>query len=152
MSVNCKNNNNSINELKTRKSDIVESFNEIALNMVKHLGTEFKDSIFGKNNTMIKNFFKFKPNEIIILFLDNIYDNDDFRKQIKAGNDRFFMDQTYENAKNAGYESRIFEFKDIWNKMTNSTKMIVKESMCMLIDHCELYIDILSQINKLKNK
>ena len=139
-----------INDLKTRKNDVVESFNEIALNMVNHLGEEFKDSIFGKNNTMIKNFFKFKPNEIILLFVDNIYENDDFRKQIKAGNEQFFMAQTYENAKTAGYESRIFEFKDIWSKMKNSTKMIVKESMTMLIDHCELYIDILSQINKLK--
>jgi hypothetical protein len=152
MSVDYQNNSKLLNELKTRKRDIVESFNEIALNMVNHLGSEFKDSIFGKNNTMIKNFFKFKPNEIIILFLDNIYDNDEFRKEIKASNDSFFMAQTYENAKNAGYESRIFEFKDIWSKMSNSTKMIVKESMGMLIDHCELYIDILSQINKLKNK
>lgn len=152
MSVDYHNNNNLISELKVRKNDIVESFNEIALNMVNHLGNEFKDSIFGKNNTMIKNFFKFKPNEIIIMFLDNIYANDDFRKQIKAGNESFFMAQSYEKAKNAGYESRIFEFKDIWVKMTNSTKMIVKESMVMLINHCELYIDILSHINKLKNK
>lgn len=137
-------------DLKTKKTDLVESFNQIALNMVSHLGSEFKDSIFGKNKTMIKNFFKFKPNEIIIMFLANIYENDDFRKQIKAGNDNFFMEQSYENAKKAGYESRIFEFKDIWVKMTNSTKIIVKESMGMLVDHCELYLDILHQINQLK--
>lgn len=150
MSSDFQSNINLINELKIRKSDIVESFNEIALNMINHLGSEFKDSIFGKNSMMIKNFFKFKPNEIIILFLKNIYENDDFRKQIKSGNESFFMEQSYEKAQNAGYESRIFEFKDIWSKMTNSTKNIVKESMIMMIDHCELYINILSQINKLK--
>ena len=141
-----------ISKLKTRKNDIIESFNEIALNMVTHLGNEFKESIFGKNTTMIRNFFKFKPNEIIIMFLENIYSNDEFRKEIKAGNENFFINQTYDNVKNSGYESKIFEFKDIWSKMTNSTKMIVKESMTMLVDHCELYINILSQINKLKNK
>ena len=35
-------------------------FNQIALNMISHLGNEFNDSIFGKNKTMIKNFFKLK--------------------------------------------------------------------------------------------
>ena len=88
-----------ITELKLKKKDIVESFNQIALNMVSHLGNEFKNSIFGKNATLIKNFFKFKPNEIIVLFLDNIYSNDEYRKQIKAGNDSFFMEQSYDNAK-----------------------------------------------------
>jgi len=140
----------SIDDLKTKKNDVVESFNQISINMITHLGNEFKESIFNKNKIMLKNFFKFKPNEIIIMFLDNIYINDTFRTQIKSGNENFFMLQTYDNVKNAGYESRIFEFKDIWIKMTESTKLIVKESMSMLIDHCELYIDILSQINKLK--
>jgi len=140
----------SIDDLKTKKNDVIESFNQISINMITHLGNEFKESIFNKNKIMLKNFFKFKPNEIIIMFLDNIYINDTFRTQIKSGNENFFMLQTYDNVKNAGYESRIFEFKDIWIKMTESTKLIVKESMSMLIDHCELYIDILSQINKLK--
>ena len=60
------------------------------------------------------------------------------------------MNQSYNNIKNSGYESRIFEFKDIWCKMSVNTQLIVKDSMSMLIDHCELYLDILSQINKLK--
>ena len=139
-----------ISDLKTKKNDLIESFNKISINMVTHLGLEFKDSIFGKNKTMIKNFFKFKPNEVIIMFLDNIYADDVYRKNIKDGNDNFFLTQSYENMVNAGYESRIFEFKDIWAKMTNNTKLIVKDSMSMLVDHCELYLDILSQINKLK--
>ncbi len=142
--------NEYLTDLKTRKNDVIESFNEIALNMIGHLGNECKDSIFGKNSVMIKNFFKFKPNEIIVLFLDNIYSNDDYRMQIKIGNDNFFIEQSYDKAKNAGYETRIFEFKDLWDKMTMGTRMIVKESMCMLVDHCELYLDLLSQINKSK--
>lgn len=140
----------SIDELKAQKNDIVKSFNEIALNMVNHLANEFKDSMFNKNNTMLTNFIKFKPNEVIVMFLENIYANDDFRQQIKAKNENFFMAQSYDDAKNAGYESRIFEFKNIWGKMTNSTKMIVTDSMVMLIEHCELYVEILSRINKLK--
>ncbi len=139
-----------ISDLKTKKNDLIESFNKISINMVTHLGLEFKDSIFGRNKTMIKNFFKFKPNEVIIMFLDNIYANDIYRKNIKDGNDNFFMNQSYEKMINAGYESRIFEFKDIWGKMSNNTKLIVKDSMSMLVDHCELYLDILSQINKMK--
>jgi len=138
----------SLNELKSKKNDVVSSFNEIALNMVNHLGNEFADSIFGKNITMIRNFFKFKPNEIIILFLKNIYEKDDFRTQIKAGNDKFFMVQSYDDIQNKGYGSGIFEFKDIWTKMNNNTKLIVKESMSMLVDHCELYIELLCDINK----
>ncbi len=139
-----------ISELKTKKNDLIESFNKISINMITHLGLEFKDSIFNKNKIMIKNYFKFKPNEVIIMFLDNIYADDVYRKNIKVGNDNFFLTQSYDNMVNAGYESRIFEFKDIWGKMSNNTKLIVKDSMSMLVDHCELYLDILSQINKLK--
>jgi hypothetical protein len=139
-----------ISDLKTKKNDLIESFNKISINMVTHLGIEFKDSIFGKNNTIIKNFFKFKPNEVIIMFLDSIYADDVYRKNIKDGNDNFFLTQSYDHMVNAGYQSRIFEFKDIWGKMSNNTKLIVKDSMSMLVDHCELYLDILSQINKLK--
>ena len=137
-------------DLKDKKNDIVESFNKVALNMVTHLGTEFKDSIFGKNKTIIKNFFKFKPNETIIIFLESVYSYDEYRKKIKDGDDKFFMEQTYNDALNAGYETRIFEFKDIWIRMNSQTKKIVKESMSMLIEHCELYLDIVSEINKLK--
>ena len=99
---------------------------------------------------MISNFFRFKPKEIIIMFLDTIYSNDEYRKQIKAGNENFFMSQSYDTVKDSGYESNIFEFKDLWVNMSKSTKMIVKESMQMLVDHCELYLNLLSQINKLE--
>lgn len=143
-------NNNKMNELKEKKNDLIESFNKIALNMVTHLGNEFKDSVFGKSKIIIKNFFKFKPNETIIFFLESVYSYDDFRKKIKEGDERFFMEQSYDDAMNAGYEKRIFEFKDIWLRMNNQTKKIVKESMAMLIEHCELYLDIVSEINKLK--
>jgi hypothetical protein len=144
--------NTQIDNLKNKKNDLIESFNKILLNMIKHLGGEFKDSIFNKNKTLINNYFKFKPGEIIILFLDKVYSYDDYRKKIKDGDERFFMEQTYDDAKNAGYETRIFEFKDIWLRMNTHTKKIVKESMAMLICQCELYLDIVSQINKLKNE
>jgi hypothetical protein len=143
--------NSQIETLKTKKNDLIESFNKILLNMITHLGNEFKDSIFCKNRTLIRNFFKFKPGEIIILFLEKVYSYDEYRQKIKDGNERFFMEQTYDDAKNSGYETRIFEFKDIWLRMNAHTKQIVKESMAMLICQCELYLDMVSQINKLKN-
>ena len=85
-----------------------------ALPILTHLGKEFKDSIFCKNSIMIKNFFKFKPNDVIVMFIYYVYSYDEFRQKIKLGDDEFFMKQTYNDAKNAGYEVRIFEFKDIW--------------------------------------
>ena len=141
---------NLINDLKSKKNDVVISFNQISLNMIDHLKEQFKESFFSKKYTMISNFFRFKPKEIIIMFLDTIYSNDEYRKQIKAGNENFFMSQSYDTVKDSGYESNIFEFKDLWVNMSKSTKMIVKESMQMLEDHCELYLDLLSQINKLE--
>jgi hypothetical protein len=140
---------NLLNNLKTKKNETISSFNQIALNMIDHLRQHFKDSFFNKKYTTISNFFRFKPKEIIIMFLDNIYSNDDYRKQIKAGNEDFFMSQTYDNLKSE-YDSNIFEFKDLWANMNKSTKLIVKESMQMLVDHCELYLEILSQINKMQ--
>jgi hypothetical protein len=138
------------NELNDKKNDLIESFNKVALNMINHLGEKFPDSIFGKNNTLIKNFFKFKPKETIILFLENVYESDLYRKEIMSKNDRFFMEHTYDGAINAGYEMRIFEFKDLWMRMSSQTKTIVKDSMAMLVDHTTLYLDIISQINKSK--
>jgi len=136
--------------LQEKKNDLIESFNKVAQNMINHLGDKFPDSIFGKNNLLIKNFFKFKPKETIILFLENVYESDVYRKEISSKNDRFFMEHTYDGAINAGYEMRIFEFKDLWMRMTSQTKTIVKDSMAMLVDHTTLYLDIVSQINKYK--
>ena len=62
------------------------------------------------------------------------------------------MEQSYNEATNQGYELRIFEFKDIWIRMDDDTKRIVKESMKMSIDHAELYLDIISKISKLKKE
>lgn len=135
--------------LKTKKDETISSFNQIALNMIDHLRQHFKESVFNRKYMIISNFFRFKPKEIIIMFLDNIYSNDDYRKQIKAGNEDFFMSQSYDNLK-SNYDTNIFEFKDLWVNMNKSTKMIVKESMQMLVEHCELYLEILSQINKIK--
>lgn len=137
-------------QLQERKNDLIESFNKVALNMINHLGEKFPDSIFGKNNTLIKNFFKFKPKETMVLFLENVYESDIYRKEIISKNDRFFMEHTYDGAINAGYEMRIFEFKDLWMRMTSQTKTIVKDSMAMLVEHTTLYLDIVSQMNKVK--
>jgi hypothetical protein len=60
------------------------------------------------------------------------------------------MKQTYNDAKNAGYEIRIFEFKDIWMRMDDKIRLMVKESMKMMIEHSELYVEITDNINKLK--
>ena len=141
-----------IKDLKSKKNDLIESFNNISINMITHLGKIFKDSIFYKNRVMLNNFFKFKPNDIIAYFVYYIYSDDNFRKKIKAGDDKFFMEQSYDQAKHQGYELRIFEFKDIWIRMDDSTKCIVKESMRMSIDHAELYLDIISKICKLKKE
>lgn len=139
-----------LKDLKSKKNDLIESFNKIAINMIKHLGTHFKDSIFNKNKTMINNFFKFKPNDIIAYFVYYVYSYDEYRKKIKDGDERFFMEQTYDDAKSKGYEVRIFEFKDIWIRMDDNSKRIVKESMKMMVDHAELYLDIVSKISKIK--
>ena len=144
-------NKSQIDNLKNKKNDLIESFNRILLNMIKCLGGEFKDSIFHKNKILINNFFKFKPGEIIIYFLEKVYSYDEYRKKIKDGDERFFMEQTYDDAQNSGYETRIFEFKDIWLRMNDRIKQIVKESMAMLICQCELYLNIISEINKIKN-
>lgn len=140
-----------LEDLQSKKKDVVESFNKVCINMINHLGEKFSDSIFGKNNTLLKNFFKFKPNEAIVMFLENVYESDEFRREILSKNEKFFMQQTYEGAKNAGYEARIFEFKDLWMRMTRETKSIVKDSMAMLVNQTALYVEIVSQINKLKS-
>ncbi len=136
--------------LTNQKNEIITSFNTIGMYMINYLSGKSPKSFFGCNQSFIETFFKHRPREGIALFIQNVYSNDEYRTSIKNGDDTFFLHESFNEAKSEGYESKIFEFKDLWKNLDEDSKSLIKESMQMLIEHAETYIGVVAQINKNK--
>lgn len=133
--------------LQEKKEQVYNSFNIVALTMINHLATVCPLSYCNKHKDTIALYFKMKPAEPIVLFINHVYMNDTYVKSIKNGDDGFFMAQNYDDLED---NSKIFEFKELWKLLTVGSQNLVKKSMNMLVDRVETYINILSEINTLK--
>jgi hypothetical protein len=140
-----------LKELKTKKHDIINKFNTIALNMSDIIGRKFPRSYFGTYKQTILLLFKEKPKEVIIFFMENIYVNDEYRLKIKKGDDAYFLKQNYEPS-DATDTAQIFEFKDLWRSLDDNMKSMIKQTMKRMIDYVEEYVKVLSEISTIKNK
>jgi hypothetical protein len=144
-------NNTRLTELKTKKHEIISKFSNIILNMSDIIGRKFPRSYFGTYKQTIYLLFTEKPKEAIVYFLENIYTNDEYRLKIKKGDDAYFLKQDYESDDPTD-AAQVFEFKDLWRSFDDIMKNVVKTTMKKLIDYVEEYVNILSEINKLKDK
>jgi len=133
-----------------RKNEIIKSFNNLILMMINHIANRYEKSYFAMYHNTIKMFINDRPSEPISQFIVHIYSNDDYRRQIKEENDLFFLGQNYNHITSGDkYKiSKMFEFKDLWKEMDNNMKGLVKSVMKLLINQAEMYIDVLSTINK----
>lgn len=138
---------NNLKLLKDTKESLQKNFNDIAVIMINELASKFPNSFFGESKNSIFIYMKARPAEAITLFIKNVYSNDIFRTNIKTGNEDFFMSQTYENTVDDKYTTKIFEFKDLWKLSDKETREFIKNTMLALINRCEVYINVLSDIN-----
>lgn len=124
---------------------LIDKFNMVLLNMVNHI-TEYYDDLNSSSLKLIlKDIIMDKPEEPISYFLLNVYKNDDYRKNILKQNDKFFIDEIDNNSESLsdGDEEKIaklFEFKNLWQKIDIDTKNYIKKSMLILIKICQKYI------------
>ena len=72
----------------------------------------------------------------------NIYRNDTYRENILAQNDTFFLNEDFGNLTCGDKDkvSKLFEFKQLWTKIDETTKNFIKKSMCALIKLTQKYI------------
>jgi len=79
---------------------------------------------------------KNRPTEIILTFIKYIYTIRNYRENLLAGNESFFMEENYGNAK----ADQIFQFKKSWGIMKCDTKEFIKKAMKTLIGISEQFI------------
>jgi hypothetical protein len=141
-----------LEELLKAKDDIKDSFNNISRIMVNHLARKYPESYFGIFLNSILIYIEKKPYEPIALFIKHIYSQDGYREKILDMNDSFFMQQTYSPRTDRPElaESKIFETKEIWSRMDEQNKKIIKQTFKSFIDRVDKYVEILGRINDLK--
>jgi hypothetical protein len=143
-----------LQQLLQMKEELKDSFNKISLTLFNHLGIKYPLSYFSQYKLTINKFFTERGYEPIALYIKYVYSNDSFRTRILAGDDSFFLGESYNTITNEVDvdQMKIFTLKDLWGKMDESNKKITKNSFITITKRTEMYIEVLAQINELKNK
>lgn len=134
--------------LTNTKKEVQDSFNKIILNMCNHLAKKYPQTYFGIYYDTVVKFITERPNEPIAYFIKYVYSNDEYREKIIAQDDSYFMGQSYEDVPQDTV--KIFEIKDLWTSLDDTNKKLIKVTFKHLVDKSKLYVDVLSDINKLK--
>ena len=135
-----------MDKLLKNKDEIRDSFNKIVLIICTHLGNKFPNTDFGQYRNTINSYITDFPYEPFSVFIKYVYSNDIYREKILNGDETFFINQKYENDNSA----KIFMMKNILVELDISNKNFIKNTFKNLIERCNVYIDILCSINKLK--
>lgn len=123
-------------------ADLVFKFNMVVTGMIKHITEYYGDSSMSGMEMILTDIIEKSPDEPISCFLMNIYKNDRYRVNILKQNDKFFMDEDYDDFTGGDDErtTKLFEFKDLWKQIDDDTKNFIKKSMMALVKICQKYI------------
>lgn len=141
---------NELNELNKKRETVQHSFNIVCKTLVGMLANKIPESHFGIYKNPIIMFLEERPSDPIAMFIEYVYSNDEFRQKIKIGDENFFMTQTYDGMVEQSLTPHIFQFKELWTKIDTTMKNIIKSSMLSLVNRTEIYIELSSEINKMK--
>jgi hypothetical protein len=121
----------------------VSMFNTVMCDMANSLTKNLpNDQTISIYSGVVQNIVKTKPNEIISLFLMNVYKNDEYRENLLALNDNFFLNTDYSNlpASVRINMDMVFQFKKSWNLINVELQTFIKQSMCSLVKICDQYV------------
>ena len=118
--------------------ELVKNFNRNLMELVTQLSAIVPESSVAKSIPQIKFAMNSVPSKIIQLFVLNVLE---FKPQIDNGDENFFLNKDYSDIEDmdADNTQRIFEFKDIWVKLTPENKQTVIQYMQCLAAHAEQY-------------
>ena len=127
-------------------------FNLLIGEITNLLTREFpKDQSLHTYSKIIEEIVSTKPTDLISLFVINIYGNDQYRKYILDGNDKFFISHDHKSV--TGDEKNkiqmMFQFKSYWGTLGESNKIYIKGVMKTLIEISEMYIGKKDDGNKI---
>lgn len=99
----------------------ISDFNDIIKVLAKKIANECPNSLIANNLGHLNSIVKQYPNKLVELFI--IYVLPD-REKIEEGNDEYFLNKTYDNISSGNnvIVKQIFEFKNIWSKLSYNTK------------------------------
>jgi hypothetical protein len=124
-----------LNDTNNKLQKLINMFNTLVKEITDIIYTKFPN----KSNKMYKNvisdIMSKKPTEFIIMFINNIYVNDEYREYLIEGNDLFFMTSKFDD--NLKLISKLREY---WNRLDIEYKDFIKDSMKTLIQIVEQYI------------
>jgi len=133
------------------RDSLMNKFNIVIINMINHLTEYYCDANMSQLKFILEQIITAEPNEPISCFLLKIYKIDEYRINILAQNDKFFIDEI-DNSSDATiseYEcdqdtmNKLFEFKNLWQEIDDDTKTFIKKSMMTLVRICDYYIPTL---------
>lgn len=152
MSLKSKIKNAKLNNKKEQRYDLANKFNLIIINMIKHLTDYYSDPNMIQLKIILENIIIESADEPISCFLLKVYKHDNYRINILAQNDKFFIDEINNNsdddtiseyAHDQDTMDKLFEFKNLWQQIDNDTKIFIKKSMMTLVRICDHYIPLL---------
>lgn len=135
---------NKVKEQSESKIEICVSMcNTIMTDISQLVSSEFpNDRSLGTYAGVINNMIKTRPLEPISNFLIYVYKDDNYRNNILAGNDNFFLSNNHSKVLNGDQQkaNMMFQFKTCWNEMTPTLQSYIKQSMMTLVRIAEQYI------------
>jgi hypothetical protein len=122
--------------------DLIYKFNMVIMGMIQHITTYYSDSSMAGMELILSDIIDKMPQEPISVFLINIYKNDEYRLNILKENDKFFMEESYDDFTGGDDErtTKLFQFKNLWKQIDQETKDFIKKSMMTLVKICQKYI------------
>lgn len=123
-------------------NDLVSKFNFVIMGMLTHITEYHCDPGMSGMKYIFEKIIEESPEEPISCFLINVYSNDNYRLNILKQNDKFFMDEQYENVINGDRDkvAKLFEFRNLWKKIHDDTRCFIKKSMSALVKISQKYV------------
>ncbi len=144
-----------MNNINEELDEYVSMFNnlceQIGLELVKKIHNNPEISMY---HNLVVSVMKVKKKELISTFLLHIYNNDKYRIPILNLDETIFLkgnlDDLTSNGEN-GVQIMIL-LRNSWGSLDSLSKEYFKESLKMLVEICDLYIEKQIELNKLKSK
>jgi hypothetical protein len=144
---------NDIQKLDKNSKKCVEIFNILAKQIGEHILSEFPtNEDFYMYNQVMADIVKRNVNEPISVFLEYIYQNEQYRTSILVSDENFFRANQHENLTSSDHDKirAMFQFKSCWDKMNKESQEYIKGSMIQLVKVCERYLSLKCNMINLK--
>jgi hypothetical protein len=120
------------------KAKLVTIFNENVLKLATQLSKIVPESLIAKNLSNLGLVIRTTPKKAIEVFVLYVLEH---KSKIDAGDETYFLNNDYENITSIDKDNtqRMFEFKDVWGKLSDENKQLVIQYMQFLCDIAQQY-------------